>query len=101
MRSALLLSMTGFGEARFQDPRWSIEVEVRTVNNRHLKLSARISEPYSALEPELERLVREKVRRGAVQMSSGSNGRGGPRISGSTRWPWPATATSSGPCRPS
>ncbi len=61
--------MTGFGDARFQDPRWSIEVEVRTVNNRHFKLSARISEPYSALEAELERLVREKVRRGAVQMS--------------------------------
>lgn len=61
--------MTGFGDARFQDPRWSIEVEVRTVNNRHFKLSARISEPYSALEAELERLVREKVRRGAVQMN--------------------------------
>ena len=36
--------MTGFGEARHQDPRWTIQVEVRTVNNRHFKLSARISE---------------------------------------------------------
>jgi uncharacterized protein (TIGR00255 family) len=61
--------MTGFGDARFQDQRWSIEVEVRTVNNRHLKLSARISEPYSAFEPELERQVRSKVRRGAVQIN--------------------------------
>lgn len=61
--------MTGFGDARFQDPRWSIEVEVRSVNNRHFKLSTRISEPYSALEAELDRLVREKVRRGAVQMN--------------------------------
>jgi uncharacterized protein (TIGR00255 family) len=61
--------MTGFGDARHQDPRWSIQVEVRTVNNRHLKLSAKISEPFAALEPELEHLVREKVRRGAVQIS--------------------------------
>jgi uncharacterized protein (TIGR00255 family) len=61
--------MTGFGDARFQDQRWSIEVEVRTVNNRHLKLSARINEPYSALESELDHLVREKIRRGAVQLS--------------------------------
>lgn len=65
----MLLSMTGFGEARLQDERWSVEVEVRTVNNRHLKMSARISEPYGSLEPDLERLVRETIRRGTVQMT--------------------------------
>ena len=64
----MLLSMTGFGEARLQDERWSVGVEVRTVNNRHLKLTAKISEPYGALEPELERLVRETIRRGTVQL---------------------------------
>ena len=42
---SLLLSMTGFGDARLQDQRWSIQVEVRTVNNRHLKLSARSASP--------------------------------------------------------
>ena len=61
--------MTGFGAARYQDQKRSIEVEVRTVNNRHLKLSAKLSEPYGVLESELEHLVREKVRRGAVQIS--------------------------------
>jgi uncharacterized protein (TIGR00255 family) len=61
--------MTGFGEARHQDDRQSITVEVRTVNNRHLKLSARISDPYGALEPDLERLVREQLRRGSVQLT--------------------------------
>ena len=60
--------MTGYGEARLLDERWSVGVEVRTVNNRHLKLSAKISEPYTALEPELERLVRETIRRGSVQL---------------------------------
>ncbi|WP_246196666.1 YicC/YloC family endoribonuclease [Aquisphaera giovannonii] len=61
--------MTGFGDARHQDPAWSIEVEVRTVNNRHLKLSTRISDPYAALEADLEHLVRQRIRRGAVQLS--------------------------------
>jgi uncharacterized protein (TIGR00255 family) len=61
--------MTGFGEARLQDSRWSVVVEVRTVNNRHFKLSAKISESYAMIEPALEQLVREKVRRGTVQLS--------------------------------
>ncbi len=65
----MLLSMTGFGEARHQDQRWTILVEMRTVNNRHFKLSAKISETHSMMEPALEQLVREKVRRGTVQLS--------------------------------
>jgi len=64
----VLLSMTGFGDARLQDDHWSVVVEVRTVNNRHLKLNARVTEPYNALEAELERLVRETVRRGTVNL---------------------------------
>src|SRR5258708_39024182 len=61
--------MTGFGDARLQDDRWSVSVEVRTVNNRHLKLNAKLSDPYGVLEPDLERLVRETIRRGTVQLS--------------------------------
>jgi uncharacterized protein (TIGR00255 family) len=61
--------MTGFGEARFQDPRLTIVVELRTVNNRHFKLNAKISDAYATMEPALEQLVREKVKRGTVQLS--------------------------------
>src|SRR5262249_4616702 len=64
----VLLSMTGYGEARLQDDRWAVSVEVRTVNNRHLKVNAKVTEPYRALEPELERLVRETIRRGTVNL---------------------------------
>ncbi len=60
--------MTGFGEARLQNERWSVLVEIRTVNNRHLKLNAKLTEPYGALEPEVERLVRETIRRGTVTL---------------------------------
>jgi uncharacterized protein (TIGR00255 family) len=61
--------MTGFGEARLQDSRWTIRVELRTVNNRHFKLAAKISDEFAMMEPALEHLVRERVRRGSVQVS--------------------------------
>jgi len=61
--------MTGFGEARHQNHGCTIVVEVRTVNNRHFKLHAKISETHAMIEPALEQLVREKVRRGTVQLN--------------------------------
>jgi len=62
----VLLSMTGFGEARFQGDGLTLAVEVRAVNNRHLKISVRGSEPYPMLEPELEKIVRKFIRRGTI-----------------------------------
>jgi uncharacterized protein (TIGR00255 family) len=58
--------MTGFGESRFQSDALSLAVEVRAVNNRHLKVSVRGSEPYPMLEPELEKIVRKYIRRGTI-----------------------------------
>ena len=40
-----------------------------TVNNRHFKLSAKISDPTRRSSRDLEQLVREKVRRGTVQVN--------------------------------
>ncbi|MGL6095817.1 MAG: YicC/YloC family endoribonuclease [Fimbriiglobus sp.] len=62
----MLFSMTGFGEARGAGPGFSVNVEVRAVNNRHLKLTVRGSDPYPLLESELEKVVRKTVRRGTV-----------------------------------
>ncbi len=47
----MLLSMTGIGEARLQNDQMTVLVEVRSVNNRHLKLTIRSGERYAALEP--------------------------------------------------
>lgn len=65
----MLLSMTGFGEARRQDEARTVVVEARSVNGRHLKLSTRLSDPFGALEPEIERLVRHRLKRGTVQLN--------------------------------
>ena len=60
--------MTGFGEARTQTDALGVSVEVRAVNNRHLKLTVRGSDPYPLYETELEKVVRRHVRRGTLHV---------------------------------
>lgn len=60
--------MTGFGSARGAGPGFAVAVEVRAVNNRHLKVSVRGSDPYPLFETEFEKAVRRHVRRGSVQV---------------------------------
>ena len=66
---ALLLSMTGHGEAHTQRDDMSVAVEVRTLNSRYFKLSVRAGECFLALEPRIETVVRKRIRRGTVQIA--------------------------------
>jgi uncharacterized protein (TIGR00255 family) len=61
--------MTGFGDARGQNDRLSMSVEVRAVNNRYFKLVTKTPERYQALEGDIERVVRESISRGTVNVS--------------------------------
>ena len=61
--------MTGFGEAHRQTDGVAVVVEVRTINNRYFKLTLKCGEGYSLLEPEIESVVRQQIRRGTVQVS--------------------------------
>jgi uncharacterized protein (TIGR00255 family) len=65
----LLLSMTGFGEAHRKDPQSAVSVEARTINSRYFKLVIRCGDGYGALEPQIESLVRQYVKRGTVQVT--------------------------------
>ena len=62
----MLLSMTGFGEARTQADGLAVSVEVRALNNRHLKVTVRGTDPYPMFEAEIEKVVRRHVRRGTI-----------------------------------
>ncbi|MBX7103433.1 MAG: YicC family protein [Gemmataceae bacterium] len=62
----MLLSMTGFGESRGGAAALAYRFEVRSVNNRHLKLNLRAPEPYGLFEAEFEKVVRRFVRRGTI-----------------------------------
>jgi uncharacterized protein (TIGR00255 family) len=65
-----LLSMTGHGEGRCNAPSGGqICAEIRTVNNRHFKLSLRTGDGIGNFESQIESLVREQVRRGSVQLN--------------------------------
>jgi uncharacterized protein (TIGR00255 family) len=64
----MLLSMTGYGEARRQSDSLSLSVEIRALNNRYLKVTVRAPEPYNLLEAEFEKIVRREIRRGTVQI---------------------------------
>ena len=65
----MLLSMTGFGEAHYQADGLAISIEVRTINSRYFKLAVKCGEGYSALEPEIENVVRQQIRRGTLQIN--------------------------------
>lgn len=65
----MLLSMTGFGEARALVGGVRVTAELRSVNNRHFKLSLRCPDAWSRFEPEIERLVRDRVTRGTVTLT--------------------------------
>ncbi len=62
----MLYSMTGYGEASHSGDGLQISAELRAVNNRYLKVTLRAAEPYTLLEPEVEKVIRKTVKRGTV-----------------------------------
>jgi uncharacterized protein (TIGR00255 family) len=62
-------SMTGFGKARVTIPHGTVEAEVRSVNHRYFKFKCVIPDVLSSRVSEIEDLVRQDVRRGAVELT--------------------------------
>lgn len=65
----MLQSMTGHGHASGSHGELSIDVEIRTVNNRFLKVATRLSDIVASMDPKIEGFVRESLRRGTVNVS--------------------------------
>lgn len=62
----MIRSMTGFGVACGEVDGVPVEVEVRSVNNRHFKCTLRVPEELSALEGEIEVACTRRLVRGSV-----------------------------------
>ena len=62
----MLKSMTGFGDSIYETDNMSFMVEIKTVNNRYLKVSIKLPDIFSFAEAELEKIVKSKVCRGSV-----------------------------------
>ena len=65
----MLLSMTGHGHGSYTSEGLSLSVEIRTVNSRYAKVNVRCGEAYQTLEPQIEELVRKRIRRGTIQVN--------------------------------
>jgi uncharacterized protein (TIGR00255 family) len=65
----MLLSMTGHGEAHRRHDKVAVAVEVRTINSRYFKLTLRTSDSYASLESPIEEVVRQRIRRGTLQVN--------------------------------
>jgi uncharacterized protein (TIGR00255 family) len=61
--------MTGFGEITAEVDGTVYSVEIRTVNNKHLKAYIRLPEKASFLNDQIEKLLRKELSRGTVNYS--------------------------------
>ncbi|MFH5803848.1 YicC/YloC family endoribonuclease [Alienimonas sp. DA493] len=60
--------MTGFGAGAASAGGTSVAVEVRSVNNRFLKVQTRLPDGFAEVEPRIEAAVRKRLNRGAVSV---------------------------------
>ena len=65
----MIKSMTGFGRAEEKDEEKSILVEIRSVNNKYLKINTRIPESLMGYEDRIERLLKKELVRGTVNLA--------------------------------
>ncbi len=61
--------MTGFGRFQTADDKRTLEVEVRSVNHRFLKLQIRLPRDLSRLEPEIEGQIKKVLIRGSINVT--------------------------------
>jgi uncharacterized protein (TIGR00255 family) len=62
-------SMTGFAEARMERDGWALRASLRSVNHRFLDVHLRIPEGLESLEPEIRRVLRQRLHRGHVDVN--------------------------------
>src|SRR3989441_5275045 len=62
-------SMTGYAQARVQHNGWALRISLRSVNHRFLDLHLRLPEGFDTFEPLIRQAVRERLRRGHVDVT--------------------------------
>jgi len=67
--SRALRSMTGYANAQAIENGWSLRVSVRSVNHRFLDLHLRVPEGFEPIEPRIRQIIRERVRRGHLDVT--------------------------------
>jgi len=70
----MIRSMTGFGRAEGERYGLHLSIELRSVNHRFLDISVRLPKALATLEPDVRRLLSEKLNRGRVSAFISLNG---------------------------
>ena len=70
----MIRSMTGFGQVDHMIGDEPLEIEIRTVNHRHLDLRVRVPRFLAALEAKVKGHIRERLERGRVEVHIGTAG---------------------------
>ncbi|MBT3878695.1 MAG: YicC family protein [Candidatus Scalindua sp.] len=65
----MIKSMTGFGRSELNDEKKTVAVELRSVNNKYLKINIRIPDLLSGVEDKIEKLLKKELVRGTVNLT--------------------------------
>lgn len=68
----MIRSMTGYGRCTFDVAGTSFEVEIRTVNHRHLDLRMRLPKALAGVEIEMKTRAKSRLQRGKVEVTVSS-----------------------------
>lgn len=61
-------SMTGYGQARFEDEQYAISVEVKSLNSKFLDVNIRLPKAFSNKELEVRNILGDMLERGKVNL---------------------------------
>ncbi len=78
MNEKSIKSMTGFGRGRYSEGAVEVVTEIRAVNHRFLDMFVKLPKLYSCFEPQIRKIVSEKISRGKFEITitrTGAKGR--------------------------
>ncbi len=64
----MVVSMTGYGRSKMENPSYTIEAEIRSVNHRFLDLHIRSTEPMMHLEEKIKKSIQKFLKRGRLDV---------------------------------
>jgi len=65
----MIKSMTGFGRSELNDEKKTVIVELRSVNNKYLKINIRMPELLTGFEDKIEKLLKKELVRGTINLT--------------------------------
>ncbi len=65
----MIKSMTGFGRSELNDEKKTVIVELRSVNNKYLKINMRMPELLTGFEDKIEKLLKKELVRGTINLT--------------------------------